>query len=212
MIPPSPVMIKVGGSLLALPDLSHRMHRLMQLFGDAKTLFIIGGGTAADEIRRLDERGKIAPVNAHWDAIAAMTYNSKLLSRVFGFLPVVASKHEAQTGWKSHAAVILDCFAYLRCGEGTFCRQLPESWDVTSDSIAASVTLDWPGQQILFCKSCESVSLRLLDICDSGQLDAYMPRLLPALQNSDVQMNWLNLCADDFSIRSLQGERGMSVP
>jgi 5-(aminomethyl)-3-furanmethanol phosphate kinase len=206
MIPTSPVLVKVGGSLLALPDLIERLHFVLRLLSGQKALIIIGGGAAADEIRRLDECCGFAPQRAHWAAIDAMTYNSKLLSRVVGSVPMVSNRDEAQTAWKSQTAVMLDSSTFLREDQGKFSHQLPELWDVTSDSIAASVALEWPCDRILFCKSCHPVSHQLEDVCTAGQLDAYMPRLLPALRVADVQVDWLNLCADEYAIQPLQGE------
>ena len=211
MIPTSPVLVKVGGSLVALPDLAERILSLLKLLNGRKLLFIIGGGAAADEIRRLDECCGLLPGRAHWDAIHAMTFNSKLLSRVLEFLPVVSNKHQAVMAWQDHSAIMLDSRTFLREAYGGFSRRLPESWDVTSDSIAVSVALDWPCDQVLFCKSCPPVSLQLADVCNAGQLDAYMPKLLPAIQEANVQLNWLNLRADADVILSLQGERGTSV-
>ncbi len=211
MISTPPVLVKVGGSLVTLPDLAERIHSVLRLLSGRKVLFIIGGGAAADEIRRLDARCDFAQGRAHWDAIDAMTLNSKLLSRVLGFVPVVCDKQEALTAWQRHSAVTLDCSAFLRDNQGHFSRQLPHSWDVTSDSIAMSVALDWPCDQVLFCKSCPPVSRQLADVCNAGQLDAYMPMLLPAIRKANVQVDWLNLKADEYAIQSLQGERATSV-
>ena len=212
MIPTSPVLVKVGGSLVTLPDLAERIHAVLGLLSGRKVLFIIGGGAAADEIRRLDELSDLAAGRAHWDAIDAMTVNSQLLSRVLGFVPMVCHKRAALSAWQSVSAVILDCSFLLRQGEGAFSGRLPESWDVTSDSIAASVALDWQFGQLLFCKSCPAISRHLAQVCSAGQLDAYMPKLLPALAEASIQVNWLDLCANNYSIQPLQGEQETSVP
>ncbi len=212
MNPLSPVVVKVGGSLLARPDLAERLQSVVQLFSGRKVLLIVGGGVAADEIRRLDELCDFEPERAHWDAIDAMTFNSKLLSRVLGFVPVVCNKQEVLSAWQRHSAVILDCSVFLREVLGEFSQLLPESWDVTSDSIAVSVALDWQLDEILFCKSCRPISQRLADVCDASQLDAYMAKLLPALREANVQVGWLDLCGHDSAIQTLQGERGMSAP
>lgn len=212
MNPLSPVVVKVGGSLLARPDLAEQLQSIVQSFSGRKVLLIVGGGAAADEIRRLDELCDFAPGRAHWDAINAMTFNSRLLSRVLGFVPLVCNKQEALSAWQRHSAVILDCCVFLREVLGEFSQLLPESWDVTSDSIAVSVALDWQLDEILFCKSCPPISQRLADVCDAGQLDAYMSKLLQPLQEADVHAGWLDLCTDDYSIQQLHGERGTSIP
>jgi aspartokinase-like uncharacterized kinase len=208
MIPTSPVVVKVGGSLLTLPDLGERLESVLENLSGRNLLFVIGGGAAADEIRRLDQRFHISAARAHWDAIAAMTFNSRLVSRLLGFVPLVSNKHEAVVAWQSHSALILDSGVFLREGHGDFSRRLPELWDVTSDSIAVSVALDWPCEQVLFCKSCPPVSLQVSEICNAGQLDEYVPKLLPAIREARIQVSWLDLCANDYSIQLLLNSLG----
>ena len=204
MIPTSPVVIKIGGSLLTLAGLAERLHSLLNSMSSTKVLFIIGGGAAADEVRRLDERFHFAPARAHWDAISAMTSNSKLISRILGSVPLVSDWDQAETAWQRHPAAILDASVFLRDKRAIFSQQLPESWIVTSDSIAACVALDWPCDQVIFCKSCDPVSPFIDEVCQAGQLDAYIPSLRSSLQDSQMQLNWLNLQVDKPSIRPLR--------
>ena len=202
--PLSTVVIKIGGSLLALPDLGERLNAVLQSLNGQKALVIIGGGAAADEIRRLDDFCELTPKRAHWDAIAAMTSNSQLIARVLGSLPVVPDRIEAALHWKTYAAVMLDTSVFLREKHATFSQLLPESWDVTSDSIAGSVALDWPCDQVLFCKSCNPVSLVIDEVCIAGQFDAWITSLRPALQDAQVPLRWLNLQTDGSQIQPLR--------
>ena len=191
----TPVVVKLGGSLLTLPDLAERLHAVVKLLHLHKVLIIVGGGEAADEIRRLDERCGLTATQAHWHAIAAMTFNAEIVSRVCGCLPVVSNRIDAEVAWQHHEAVLLDANAFLRTEQATHFRSLPESWSVTSDSIAAFVALHWPSQQVVFCKSCDLISPDISQICQAGLLDAWFPNLLTSLQQSDVQLRWLNLRA-----------------
>ncbi len=191
----TPVVVKLGGSLLVLPDLAERLHAVVKLLHLHQVLIIVGGGTAADEIRRLDERCGLSATQAHWDAIAAMTFNAKIVSRVCGCLPVVSNRFDAETAWQHHEAVLLDASAFLYAEQAQHSRSLPESWSVTSDSIAAFVAMHWPSQQVVFCKSCDLISPDIDQICQDGLLDAWFPNLLTSLQQSDVQLRWLNLRA-----------------
>ena len=146
MNPKSPAVIKLGGSLLTLPDLTARLQGVVNSLSPQKALIVAGGGTAADEVRRMDQRFGLSAEQAHWAAVAAMTFNSQILSRVCGGLPVVASRIDAQTAWNQHDAVLLDVSRFLRDEQTSHLhsRSLPESWSVTSDSIAAFVALHWP--------------------------------------------------------------------
>lgn len=208
MIPTSPVLVKVGGSLLTLPDMAARLESVLENLSGRKVLFVIGGGEAADEIRRLEGRCHITASRAHWDAISGMTFNSQLVSRLLGFVPMVCNRREAMLAWQSQSAAILDSSVLLRDGEGKFSGRLPESWDVTSDSIAASVALDWQFDQLLFCKSSPAISQHLAQVCNAGQLDAYMLKLLPALRDASIQVSWLDLCVNDYSVQLLLNSPG----
>ena len=191
----SPVVVKLGGSLLTLPDLVERLHAVVKLLHPQKVLIVVGGGEAADEIRRLDAVACLTATQAHWDAIAAMTYNAGNLSRVHGCLPVVANRIDADTAWQQFNAVLLDTAAFLRMEEAQHSRSLPELWSVTSDSIAAFVALHWPAKQVVFCKSCDLMSPRIERLCQDGLLDEWLPNLFTPLLQSAIQLQWLNLRA-----------------
>lgn len=191
----TPVVVKLGGSLLALPDLAERVQTVLKLLDPHKVLIIVGGGAAADEIRQLEECCGLTATQAHWDSIAAMTFNAEIVSRSCGRLPVVSNRIDAEMAWQHHEGALLNAAAFLRTEQATQCRSLPESWSVTSDSIAAFVSLHWPSEQLVFCKSCDLISPDIDQICQDGLLDAWFPNLLTPLQQSDVQLRWLNLRA-----------------
>ena len=196
------VVMKLGGSLLVLPDLAERLRAVIMLLQPQKALIIVGGGAAADEIRKLDERCGLHATEAHWDAIAAMTLNAELVSRVCGGMPVVSDRIEAESAWQQHDAVLLDARNFLRTEQAAHSRSLPESWDVTSDSIAAFVALHWPAPQVVFCKSCNLMSEDVCQICQDGLLDVWFPNLLTLLQQSSVKLQWINLRAAVLQMQS----------
>jgi len=201
----TPIVVKLGGSLLVLPDLVDRLHAVIGLLHPHRVLIIAGGGAAANEIRRLDEYCVRTATQAHWDAIAAMTFNAEILSRVCGCLPVISNRIDADTAWQQHNAVLLDCAAFLREEQTLYSRSLPESWSVTSDSIAAFVTLRWPARQVVFCKSCDLTSPHIDRLCRDGLLDEWFPNNLTELQQSGVQLHWLNLRAATSQMRPEAG-------
>jgi len=191
----SPVVVKLGGSLLMLPDLAERLHAVVKLLHPQKVLIVVGGGAAADEIRRLDDVACPTAAQTHWNAIAAMTYNAGILSRVGGCPPVVSSRLEAATSWQQHDAILLNTTTFLREEQTQHSRSLPESWSVTSDSISAFVALHWPAKHVVFCKSCDLTSPHIERLCQDGLLDEWLPNLFTPLQRSGVQLQWLNLRA-----------------
>ncbi len=193
----APTVIKLGGSLLTLPNLKERLQMVVNSLSPQKALIVAGGGAAADEVRRMDQRFGLSAEQAHWAAVAAMTFNSQTLSRVCGRLPVVASRIDAQTAWNQHDAVLLDVNRFLRDEQNSHlhCPSLPESWSVTSDSIAAFVALRWPAGQLMFCKSCDFTLPNVGVQNKEHLLDDWFPNLLSPLQQSKVKLSWLNLRA-----------------
>lgn len=156
---------------------------------------IAGGGKAADEIRELDARHRVSAHRSHWDAVAAMTFNSEMLSRTHGNLPIIANRKDAETAWANHEAVLLDTSRFLRDEQAQNLRSLPESWSVTSDSIAAFVALHWPASGIVFCKSCDFTPTQGHGAGQGNFFDEWFPNLLSSLQQADAKLLWLNLRA-----------------
>lgn len=199
----SPVVVKLGGSLLTLPDLAERLHAVVKLLSPQKILIVVGGGAAVDVIRQLDDDYGFTAKQAHWDAIAAMTINARILAHVSGCLPVVSNRIDADTAWEQFNAVLLDTAAFLREEQAQHARSLPETWSVTSDSIAGFVALHWPAQQVVFCKSCDLISPHIDRLCQKGLLDEWFPNLLTPLQQSGVQLQWINLRAATPQLRPI---------
>ncbi len=208
----SPVIVKLGGSLLTLPDLCERLDAVVNLLSPRHVLFIVGGGAAADVIRRLDDVCGLTATQAHWDAIAAMTLNAAILSRVSTCLPVVSNRIDADTAWRQLNAVLLDTSAFLREEMRLHSRALPESWSVTSDSIAAFVAIHWPAKQVVFCKACDLMSPHIERLCQDGLLDEWLLNLHTPLQVAGVQLQWLNLRASIPRLQPIGGPDSSNTP
>ena len=173
-----------------------------------KLLIVVGGGAAADEIRRLDAQYHLSPGHTHWAAIAAMTLNAGVVSRLCGHLPIISDRMHGEKAWLHTDAVLLDTTAFLTAEQINPGRALPEDWSVTSDSIAAFVALNWPARQLLFCKSCDLAgplfgnlqTMRATPNPDarrrySEPFDEWFPNLLQPLHDAGVTLSWLNLSA-----------------
>ena len=240
--PAEPVVVKLGGSLLDLPDLMNRLKALTEQLSPAPVLVITGGGVAADLVRTLDQRFGLTPEQAHWTAIAAMSFNASLLERLNVEFRVVTDRLAAEAVWSARQIAVLDALAFLQSEERLLRReiserttvavgsqaasvsrhrvhpggsaascatpttgaeaveppgqvrwrlnnnQLPASWDVTSDSIAAWVAARWPASELVIAKSCEAVSPCIGTLIETGMLDPFFRNVV-----GTAKIQWLNL-------------------
>ncbi|MFQ3593970.1 MAG: uridylate kinase [Gemmataceae bacterium] len=116
-------VVKVGGSLLDLPDLAKRLQPWRP------ALFVVGGGAMADAVRSLHRIHRLPEEVSHWLALRTCTLHAHFLAHLLG-LPVV-SRPEQGPG-------VLDAVAFCEADEANP-EHLPHSWEATSDSLAARV-------------------------------------------------------------------------
>ena len=189
------VVIKVGGSLFDLPDLSARLSRLLNDFENARPLIICGGGETANLVRSWDKTYDLGDEAAHWLAIQSLMLNDKLLCELVPNARVVSSQAEAMEVWNDHKLPVLCSYTYLKQTSKAHIAPLPTSWDVTSDSIAAWVSLTWPAEELVLLKSVDlPEEMTLSALAQAGLIDDYFPHFsesLPALRWCNLR--WCNL-------------------
>lgn len=192
----SVTVVKLGGSLLTLPDIPDRLCRLLEAT-DGLPLLIAGGGGLADQIRSLD-------AIHHWPAEASHALATRTLSVtahvVASWNPrfvVVDSLSETQAVWSRGDVPVFD--SSRRLLEQGDISALPAGWHVTSDSIAAWCTLQWGGERLVLAKS---VSLpepapTVEEAAERGLVDSYFPSIARQLRRID----WVDLTASPGEIR-----------
>ncbi|NPE29235.1 amino acid kinase [Methanococcoides sp. SA1] len=124
------VVLKLGGSLI------DRSAELIKAISDhfvgtkenAQVIIVPGGGIFADNIRRISKEYSLTEKAAHWMAIAAMEQYAYLLEDMSG-IPTI----EDTSNINAKVSILLP-YRLLRDSD-----ELPHSWDVTSDTIAAWV-------------------------------------------------------------------------
>lgn len=163
-------VIKLGGSLLQLPDLTDRFHRWLAQQPRAANLVIVGGGELVDAIRKLDEMHRLDEARAHWLCVQAMSVTARLGAELLDLQLIEKMPTQAAT----EAACILDVQRFV---ERECARQnspLPMSWDVTSDSIAARAAERMSAELVLL-KSALSRVPDVGELAAAGYVDRYFP-------------------------------------
>jgi len=185
----APVVLKLGGSLLTIPNLMDRLEAVIDRLRPSPVLIVPGGGAAADIIRDLDRKLQLSPEKAHRDAIAAMSLNAALLCRLNRSLRLVRNYDEALQVWSEGHSAVLDADSFLfDQPDKTGVDSLPASWDITSDSIAAWTAGQWQADRVILSKSCDAPETNLSALCQLGMIDRAF-----ATSVGQVRTEWLNL-------------------
>lgn len=189
-------VLKIGGSLLDLPDVGQRVQRILASSRSAgrQPLLIVGGGAAADVVRNWDAVHGLSDTGGHWIAVDSLRVTAGLLSELLGDTAHISQRSELADRIKPSQTPILDCPAFLRSPEGRRYGdwELPSSWRVTSDSIAAWVSLVWQAEHLTLVKSAD-----LPESCDAraaataGLIDEHFATLV-AHPDFRTRLSWCN--------------------
>ncbi|XHH09577.1 MAG: hypothetical protein ACFCUE_02815 [Candidatus Bathyarchaeia archaeon] len=184
-------VVKVGGSLSQNPDaLLALCERLSQLSTKHRIVVVPGGAAFADCVRDLDKRFSLSAKTTHKMAILAMDQYGLMLSELMPDCLVTDSLIETKVAANGGLVVFLPSrFMFLDDG-------LPNSWSVTSDSIAAYLSGKIWAEQLMLVKDVDGVftddpklnqnakllnqltARELADLAGSVCVDAYLPKLL----------------------------------
>ncbi|MFH1747164.1 MAG: hypothetical protein ABIG44_09000, partial [Planctomycetota bacterium] len=158
-----------------------------------RPLLIVGGGEAADVVRRWDEVHRLGEERAHWLALRSLRLNEALLLQLLSESRLVKSREAAGDAWAESQIPVLCAHDFLRADESHARSHLPHTWDVTSDSVAAWIAIHWPADELVLLKSTSRPD------ADGGVVEAvdpYFRELRPQLPH----VGWVNLGSDHFEI------------
>src|SRR5262245_30170118 len=117
-------IVKVGGSLYDMPDLSVRLRKFLARL-DGQVRLFPGGGPAADVIQSYDARHSLGEESCHWLALRMLSVNAYFLASLLPGIGVV-------NGHSAALHAVLDPYEVAKADEANPGR-LPHSWNVTSD-------------------------------------------------------------------------------
>ena len=159
-------VVKLGGSLIADPALPQWLGLLAQLGGGRVTI-VCGGGSLADEVRRVQALWQFDDLAAHNMAVLAMAQTGYQLHAMNPMLQLAARKSEiANVLHKGRAAIWLPFELQ---------RDEPDArtnWGATSDTIALDLARDLNAERLVIVKSCAiDPSQTLAQLGSAGVLD-----------------------------------------
>lgn len=145
-------VVKIGGSLLDLPDLKPRLQRFFATCTPENLLVVVGGGRAADLARAWDAMHQVGEHAGHWLAVRAMQLNAHMLAAVLPQARLVEDQAQAQQAWEQQRIALVDPVVWLEHLERIGCGA-PARWSFTSDSIAAHLAGQLHAQRLTLLKS-----------------------------------------------------------
>jgi aspartokinase-like uncharacterized kinase len=184
-------VVKLGGSLLEFAELVPRLRAWLSAQAPAENLLVIGGGRAADAIREADRLHQLDEPAAHWLCVRAMALNAELVAALLPEARLSRSVPELIADTPQERLLIVEPWRFLRDDEPRLAATpLPESWDVTSDSVAARLATIVGAEELVLLKSALPEPPHTIEAAAKcGYVDAWFPRAAGALK----QVRCMNL-------------------
>jgi aspartokinase-like uncharacterized kinase len=176
-------VVKVGGSLLDFDLFAERIEDWVRRCPSAKTVFVVGGGHRADQVRQWEQRFSLDPSESHWNCIEMMELNAILVASWFpGWVwiddldPLRDSNHFRDLDLSRDKDLPIPIVFAPKKWLVNLQPPLPESWVVTSDSIAARLASELKAKELVVLKSADPpIGENILSLVESGYLDQYFP-------------------------------------
>jgi 5-(aminomethyl)-3-furanmethanol phosphate kinase len=146
-------VVKLGGSLLDLPDLVERFDAWRAAELGPRGLLVVGGGAAADVVRDFDKAFRLGEVTSHWLAIRAMQFNAHCVAAVLRDVVIAGDQDACDTAWRGGKLAIVDPLDWLSREAAAEGVHVPHRWTFTSDSVAAHVATRIGAAKLTLLKS-----------------------------------------------------------
>lgn len=166
--------MKVGGSLAEEPELLSNICAKLSFLAEKYQLIVVpGGGMFADVIRDSDKRFKLSSQVSHRMAILGMDQFGMLLAQITPNSIATHSLSDAKQLSETEAVpIFLPSRLMLRE------NPLENSWDVTSDSIAAYISIRLKAPKLVLIKDVDGVFTKEPDNKDAVFIEQLSPEEL----------------------------------
>lgn len=166
-------MLKVGGSLAESEAASTLVQRIAAR-RPGRLVIVPGGGPFADVVRAAQRRHAFDDRAAHHMALLAMHMSAVMLAAFAPGFVVAETPLEFDAAWRRELVPI---WAPERMALAA--PDVPASWDVTSDSLAAWLAMEIGAQRLVLVKSCpvpDGVARDARALAAACIVDASFPR------------------------------------
>lgn len=159
-------IVKIGGSLSGDPLLPDWLELLAKLGGGRVTV-VCGGGTFADEVRRVQAHWAFDDLAAHNMAVLAMAQTAYQFNALNPMLQLTTSKTDIRRVLQKGRTAMWLPFELQRDEPDA-----NSTWDATSDSIALDLARKLNAERMVVVKSCTiDPMLSLAQLGDAGVVD-----------------------------------------
>jgi aspartokinase-like uncharacterized kinase len=118
----------------------------------AVTLVVMGGGDEIDDVAAEQKKSGMSDAEAHWRCIRVMASNARRMAERMKW-PMASDPRELD-GAAAGSTFVLEADAFMEAVDRPLgVGALPESWDVTSDSIAARAAELFATDELVLLKS-----------------------------------------------------------
>ena len=184
IVPEHPArVVKLGGSLLTLPDLSYRLREWIAVQTPKTNIIIVGGGRVVDEVQHFCRLQKMGQEAEHWLCVRAMGINTQSLSWLLEDVSFVVDFEHLKRSLVGGGSCLFDAEQFLERHEPS-CRGvcLPVDEIVTSDSIAARLAVVLAADELVLLKSTGlSRATTIEEAAQRRYVDGFFPQLASEL-------------------------------
>jgi aspartokinase-like uncharacterized kinase len=189
-------VIKLGGSLLTMSNLKQKFQKWWRENPHPLTLIIVGGGPAVDAVRQVHLANPLSDEFAHWVCIDLLQHTARIAHQILGNVDLIETMDDLQQSFSdsnvNSTTPIIAVVQVSTCFNREYPNMgLPESWDVTSDSLAAALSKMVAAEELVVMKSCDAPNdgSDLESLADLGFVDPFFPGLAEDID----QVRFVNL-------------------
>ncbi len=189
----APRVVKLGGSLLDDADWPRRLRAWLADQAPTPTVLIVGGGRLVDVLRDWHAAHRLGETRSHWLAIRAMSVTARVAHSLLPDAKLAEDWTSLRTECdRATRQIVFDPLDFLlRIEPSLPGERIHETWDATSDSIAARVCVALGAQELVLLKSC-APPVSTADLAQLAEL-GYVDRCFPTMARGIELVSFVKL-------------------